>query len=230
MLRNLFFPRPRVGTLFVGRTLGLLIALSLLTMAAPSFGAIVPIAPPASVLPGALTSNTNSFVFQESTQTLQAPLAVDIITPGTYTLGNPYAPGVIPAGTRITSYFVHRDTVSNQFKIGIGVAVSPTKILGIIASDANLDATDLILGNGGTAYPTGLAFRGLELNYAITPDTLIWNANGVTITAITPTMQVVDQFRVIAIAPVPEPTTLLMAGMGAGLLACAGWRSRRRRR
>lgn len=209
-----------------GRNLGL-VALSLAASisAQNCHAAIVPIAPPASVVPGALEDNDDTFLFIESEQTLQAPLAVDISVPGNYTFGVPLTPGVIPAGTPVRSYMLHRDTVNNAFKVGVGIAISPTKILGIIATDASLDATDALLGNAGTAYPTGLAYRSPELTFPILPDTIIWSKNSITIAGVMPTAAVIDQFRVIAL--IPEPATLTMLSVAAAVVGIFGWRRRR---
>jgi hypothetical protein len=188
-------------------------------------GAVVVVAPPVSVLPGALESNPNVFLFIESDTKLAADLAVDISTPGVYKFGVPTTPGVIKAGTTVRSYFFHRDTVATTFNSSPFLAIAPQKILGIITSDAKLDASDAILGNAGTTYPTGLAFRGLELTYPITPDTLVWAGNYITLAGILATMEVVDQFRVVTL--VPEPTTCTMLAMAGAALAFVGWRRRR---
>lgn len=225
MLRNNIVLRkwPSLGRRGIGIAAALLVAVF---CANTSKAALVYLAaPPASVLPGALESKADLFFFEESSQVLAAPLAVDISTPGVYAFGIPLTPGVIPAGTNVKSYFFHRDTIAATFATTPYLAISPTKILGIIVTDGGLDATDSVLGNAGTAYPTGTAFRGLDITFPITPDSIVWGANGVTIAGILHSMEVVDQFRVIVL--VPEPATCTMLGMAACALGFYGWRRRK---
>src|SRR5262245_39639977 len=66
--------------------------------------------PPASVQPGALSSETMMRAFDERQKvTLTAPLSVNISQPGTYKLVADETPAVIPAGTNVSSQFVHVD-------------------------------------------------------------------------------------------------------------------------
>jgi hypothetical protein len=199
------------------------------TAVCSTFGGLIGISPPPSVMLGALQSQTNAYIFKESTETLSAPLAVDIDVAGTYNNSNPNAPGVIPAGTTVTSYFITHESVNNAFSTVLGFAISPDKILGIITTDAGLDATDSVLGHSGTLYPTGLAFRGLEMPYSITPDAVTLGPSYLTISFTSNTAAVLDQIRVITVAQIPEPTSLCLAGLGGLLALLAGRKAWRRR-
>jgi hypothetical protein len=198
--------------------------------AATAQAATIPIVAPPSVQPGALTSQTNAYVFLESTQTLNAPLSVDISAPGLYNSSSPTSLGVIPAGTDVSSYMIHHESVDSQYSFIYITFTFPEPVLGIITTDANLDATDLTLGNPGTAYPTGLEFRGLEMPYTITPDSVFWAGNEVYVAVASTTALVLDQIRVITAAniPVPEPGSISLALLGAAGLALACYRRRQK--
>jgi hypothetical protein len=185
--------------------------------------ALVPIPAPLSVLPGALESNTNAYLFVEKQVVLPYAVTVDISVPGLYNNSNPGSISTIPAGTRVQSYFIHRDPVGNAYGTVLGAAISPTKILGIIYSDALLDATDALLGNAGTLYPTGVANRGMEIPYAITPDVIGWNANYIAIAFQSNAAAVTDQMRILAVVPEPTSAALLALG-GLGLVYLAARR------
>jgi hypothetical protein len=190
-----------------------------------SLAALVPIAPPPSVIQGALTSTSVAYLFPEQEVTLPFPLFVDISIPGLYNKNTSLTAGTVPAGTRVKSFMIHHDSYPT-FSTVQGFAISPTNILGIITSDAGLDATDALLGNPGTLYPTGLAFRGMELHYPITPDVLYWDNNTIFISFVSNTLAVMDQFRVLTI--VPEPAAWLSLALGAMLLLPFGVARRRR--
>jgi hypothetical protein len=94
-----------------------------------------------------------------------ADLPVDITIPGTYDDSSDLTPGVIPAGTLVSSHFVNAD------KVGIqppaiqleGSIVTDADILGIAILQHTLNVTD-VLGAPGTIYPTGEFGRGLNLD------------------------------------------------------------------
>jgi len=201
-----------------------------LCVAASAQAATVPIAAPPSVLPGALTNQTDAYLFLESTLTLSSPLAVDISSPGLYNTSSPNSAGVIPAGTDISSYMIHHESVSQQYSFIYITYTFPEPVLGIITTDAKLDATDLTLGAPGTLYPTGLEFRGLEMPYTITPDSVFWAGNQVYVAVASTTALILDQMRVIteATIPVPEPGSITLSVLGAVGLAVMCWRKRRK--
>src|SRR5581483_7524607 len=104
-------------------------------------GQIVQIAPPPSVTfdggNGALESNDHMFTFDERQNvTLATDLPTDISQPGTYGPDcgcNPLTPGMIPAGTTVSSTFVHADPVGTPDKPNVlqATIVTDSDILGI---------------------------------------------------------------------------------------------------
>ena len=151
-------------------TLGVLAAAALAAGAGATIvstsGQMTLIPAPPSVDLGALQSNTTMFAFDEQ-QCVRTTrdLPVDITVPGTYDDSIDLTPGVIPAGTLVSSHFVDAD------KIGIGAPpiqlegsiVTSADILGIAILAHSLDVTD-VLGAPGTIYPTGKFGRGLNLD------------------------------------------------------------------
>jgi hypothetical protein len=139
-------------------------------------GQIVKISPPASVMPDTLESDTQAFAFDEQQGLLlSSGLTVDITTPGTYHVPNggvPLTPGTIPAGTLVSSHFVHADPVGNPdpvtgTKLYNGTITFDGTIIGIIVYDATLDSSDGVVGAPGTVYPSTPPAdnsRGLEQN------------------------------------------------------------------
>jgi YD repeat-containing protein len=128
------------------------------------------IAPPASVVSGAIEGNRQIRVFTERTNfVLPVDIAVDVSQP-TGRIDDPtdLTPSVIPAGTVVNSYFVHFDPIGAPafVQVARGDVIFDQEVLGAIVLTAGLDATDAVLGAVGTTYPTGdtLAFRGLELS------------------------------------------------------------------
>lgn len=121
---------------------------------------------PPSVDIGALQSDTTMFAFNEQ-QCVRAPhdIPVDITIPGTYDDSADLTPGVIPAGTLVSSHFVNADKVGIAFPpIQLeGSIVTDADILGIAIVGHTLDASD-DLGAPGTIYPTGKFGRGLNLD------------------------------------------------------------------
>ncbi|MDX2038369.1 MAG: hypothetical protein SFX72_17100 [Isosphaeraceae bacterium] len=118
----------------------------------------------------------------------------------------------IPGGTVVASHYVFFDPAgSNRL---IGSVTFGTKILGILTSRSNLDATDGLV-NPGVNYLDPNA-RGLESNDSVTildDFTIAWDT-----TAASPG----DYVRVFTVAPVsavPEPASIVSAIFGATALA-----------
>lgn len=193
-----------------------LIALIFASLAVPANAGIVTISPPASVTKGSLTSDTDIFLFAEqSNLVLGSNLSVDISAAGLYAPFIPLSPNVISAGTLVSSFMLHADPASSGNNPTFGTVSFAQPILGIIISDAGLDATDAVLGNGGTVYPTGYAQRGLEFTplAILTPDLLFLSGNMLNLSLLLNTSIRVDQIRVIT-AAIPEPSSLLLAALG----------------
>ena len=118
-------------------------------------GAVQQVAPPASVVEGTLRSDHTITAFDErQCVTLATSLAVDV-TPGG-------GSGTIPAGTSVSSQFLHLDPTTASAVTLSGSVTTDEAVLGVITSQANLDASDATLGAPGTAYATGNTARGLE--------------------------------------------------------------------
>jgi hypothetical protein len=128
-------------------------------------GAVQQIAPPPSVEFQQLESDTTIFAFdeQQCVNTV-APLLVDITAPGTYDDRSDLTPGVIPAGMRVRSHFLHADPVGQGNRIELEGSIKTNQVvIGIAVLSSSLDGSDS-LGAPGTTYPTLAFARGLELD------------------------------------------------------------------
>ena len=182
--------------------------------------------PPASLLKGQLTGQ--AYVFDELTDFV---LPTDLHTdtngwghgiPGLYqTPSTPILmPGVIPAGTRVSSFMIHVDSLGGPFDPDIAAlrAVTDENIIGAIFSDSLLDASDAIVGNPSTIYPTGLQYRGATVDPLEGTDKVEIGVPGDigvgysrTVTALSLEVgAVLDEVRIIT-APVPEPASAALA-------------------
>ena len=162
--------------------------------------------PPVSCVPGALTGGTVS-AWDEQQNVFNSGVFVDMVNnPGSSTGA---VSGVL-AGS-FDSHFLHLEDYSGVGPFGGSVTFNGT-IVGVIFVNLTLDNTDAVFGSGGTVYPTGYPFRGLntQSQFSILGNTLKFNFN-----AISPVAEVV-QVRVLTHIPAPGGFALL--GMG-GLLA-----------
>jgi hypothetical protein len=163
--------------------------------------------PPASVQPGALSSETVMRAFDERQHvTLTTPLAVNISQPGTYKLVADETPATIPAGTVVDSHFVHVDKDTQFSTILTGTIHLDSDVIGIVLDNAaaqTLDASDL-LGFPATLYPAPLLFgRGFELN-TNQQDEIVVHADRRTVDITSDIrLQLVDQLRIITLAAAP---------------------------
>jgi len=187
-------------------------------------GQVVQISPPPSVLFGALQSDDNMFAFDEKQNvTLTAALPVDISQAGQYGPDcgcDPLTPGSIPAGTTVSSLFVHADPVGNKKPATVldATIVTTTPIIGIevcgpakpsvCGGNHGLDASDAVLGAPGTLYPTGDFGRGM--NFDIQNDYLVWMVNNHTVQIQTSTAAHVDEVRIITAGAPPPPATIIV--------------------
>jgi len=184
-------------------------------------GAVSSTAAPASVAVGALESDTTIIAFEERrNRVLTAPLVLDVTAVGTYDATSPaLTPGVVPPGTTVSSYFVHADALGGgSVTLSGNLGVDET-ILGIIVTDAGLDASDAPFGANGTVYATGSGFRGL--NFAT--DTLSLSPNRRQIQITFPVNGVTDQIRIITATPTPAGMTFSMDFQGPSRGAIGPW-------
>ena len=122
--------------------------------------------PPVSVIigsKGAFENSTTIRAFREREDfTLPTSVRVNIVSPGYYDSYATMTGGSVGAGRRVNSYFVHYDPVASGPGLSSGSLTFPGEVLGIACRDAELDASDGVLGHPGTAYPTGTKSRGFE--------------------------------------------------------------------
>lgn len=177
-------------------------------------GSLVLISPPASVVEGALEDTSTAVVFYERQRVLLASdLSVDATNPGADVNASGVGgdPGLIPAGTLVDSFLVHFDPVGQPTDLNVTVSwflgfQSTDRILGLIYSDALLDASDF-LGAPATTYPTGVVFRGTT-GASEGNDSLLWS-QFFAMSGLQSVTVAVDQVRVILASP--EPASAILA-------------------
>lgn len=204
----------------------------LLALAAPCFGDIIAttgqvlvIPPPPSVFPNVLQSNEVVFAFPEQQNiVLPVGVGVNITQPGLYNSLMSLTPGTLPAGTAVSSFYLHADPVGTGTSVTyIGSVTFDSDILGVILLDPEFNASDGILGAAGTLYPTGLNMRQVDLGpmefVIVSPD-----RRTLSFQLITQPAQ--DDVRIItASGVVPEPGSFLLLALGlAGLVGVRRWR------
>jgi hypothetical protein len=144
---------------------GLAIPASATLMLVPYTVGLLP-QPPASVLPGKLTSNAYVYLFLEQQHvTLTSPLAVDITMPGTYTMRTQLITGQIAAGTVVNSYFLHANPVNakTEFLNQVMTFSTDELIIGIMAVSPTMASGVPVVGLAGTTYNGSAAGNGLKL-------------------------------------------------------------------
>lgn len=216
----------------------ILIATLLLIAVVPAFGSMIVVSgvtqlspPPASLLPGALVSDTTIYGFSEQVGlTLLTAVEAGITSPGTYVCCPPpsFPIGSIPAGTTVDSYLLYASPASNvagqpgrAFTGTISFSPGET-IVGIIIGYQNLANTDPFLGATGTQYPpASFGLGGLEPN-----DSVTLSSNLSTVTVDFRIMEGSDDMiRILTTAP--EPADFLL--IGSGLIVLALFRRRLQR-
>jgi hypothetical protein len=187
------------------------------------------IARPADAQLNALTSNTTAFVWNEAQNvTLASAVDTDASSPGLYTSSLSLVFGSIPAGSVVSSQFIHFDTVGGTSHTADGSITLDGTIVGIIAWNRpgfqHLDASDAAFGLG-TLFSPGINKRGVfdagdgsgggEDFFTIEPDlhTLTFHLE-----VTTP----FDEIRVLTAIPAPSTVPLL------GFACLAGLRRHRR--
>jgi hypothetical protein len=175
-------------------------------------GATTIIAAPPSAVLGASESNTQTWAFNEvSNFTLTAALPVNATTPGTYTSNGALTPGVIPAGTPISSHYLYSDPVGGSLSVYEGFVEFDQPILGVIVLRADLNSSDF-LGAPGTLYADNTA-RGMELSQA---ERFVITISGARVNYRFETSSATDDIRIITAVPAPGAAALASL---SGLLA-----------
>ena len=173
------------------------------------------ISAPSSVVQGALQSDSYIYLFEEQQGVvLGSDLSVDWLPSDGDSLDTGKG-GTIAAGTRVNSYFLHFDPLSDDAK-AYGEVDFSDEILAVIFTTTNLNDSDSVLGNSGTTYGNS-PDRGYEPNdeeYSNLPLPKSWWATNYSNAGF------IDQARVITAAPVPVPAALWL--FGSALLAMVG--------
>jgi hypothetical protein len=194
---------------------------------ASTTGAINVISPPASALPGALTSN-NYQAWDESSGTLSAPLQVNELgQPGSYDGLTNYSKlsGTLAAGTKYDSVMVQLDPKTTfPAQDPIASITFTGKIIGLALFGPSLNASD-VYGNPTTTYPSGLPpigtqGRGINMTHN---DRFSISSNGLTLSLqLTAGFGGFEEMRIFtapAVAGVPEPVSLaIWSGIGLAVL------------
>ncbi len=143
----------RVVTLAPGQSLPRIESLTTTTVAAPD-----------SVVAGA-TEADGFTVFDEGAVTLGTDLAVDATAPARYDAPGTLSPSTIATGTAVRSVLLHFDPPAVTDLTRVGSITFEREVLGFIVTVPNLEASDVVLGAAGTAYPAAgtEVDRGLEL-------------------------------------------------------------------
>ena len=207
-------------------------------------GSLIPA--PSSVADDVLLDNGD--VFEEQNDiVLGVPLHTDTNgflhgIPGRYETGlDVLNPGVIPAGTTVSSIMIHFDHIPSPLNFTDSAAFNvytDEDIIGMIVSDDLLDQSDLIVGAPGTIYPQGLALRGTTVDPLEGDDDIAVGvpgdvAGGYSRSVFVLSMEVgavLDEMRIITTPHVPEPATLslLLSAAATVALRYAGRRVRTR--
>lgn len=174
--------------------------------------------PPASVAVNATEDTNNAIAFDERQNvTLPAPLVVDAVDPGTYTITT--SPTYKVQSQRVVdSHLIHSDPpgAGSAGAHRTGTLSFPTDIIGVISSTDRLGASDATLGAPGTTYAGKTKFRGLEPVSSTGPDTFTISSDRRSISVDLHTTSVIDDIRVItkhvdslstAILDTPDPVT-----------------------
>jgi hypothetical protein len=151
---------------------------------------------PASVVPNqSLESDTVIYLFREQDQlALPTALATNMSSAGSYVLEEELQGGVIPAGSTISSYLFHFDTVGTETGLTLtGCVRFPETIIGVIVLDYDLSISDGIVGAQSVIYPGEVTHRGLELTGS--QDQIDLSEREICLSLFT--KQVTDQLRVI---------------------------------
>jgi hypothetical protein len=167
-------------------------------------GAVQLVSAPASLAPGALTSDTAIEVVNEQAVTLTATLTmVGMGTTGWTTVKT------VTASTCVQSHLVHMNRTTATAGALTGSVTFNSSVLGV-ATDLTfpglptgiLTATDSIFGNPGTTYATGATGRGLELLPVVDRVTL---PSARTVNLALTAGSDMDELRIITLCDGPPP-------------------------
>jgi uncharacterized protein (TIGR03382 family) len=200
----------RVSTVAIG-----LLACSSTTIAAiTTAGGDAVLGPaPASTLLNALESNTVVRAFNEAANfTLATNLPVNATTPGVYNSNASLTPGIIAAGTVVSSHYIYADPIGDGPALYEGFVEFDQPIIGVIVLRGGLNSTDF-LGAPGTIYGDNTA-RGMELSgneaFSITVSQFRVNFRFNTTSA-------TDDIRVLTAIPAPGALAFPMLGLAAAM-------------
>ncbi len=118
--------------------------------------------PPPTVEVHKLERNRVVILFEEQTRVLPVDVATDITNPGLYETVYPMDPGIVPAGTPVTSYYFHADPrgrVSGTLVRYTGSVTFDAPVLGILVKPPTMHPTDHLLGAPGVRYPREVDIR-----------------------------------------------------------------------
>lgn len=193
--------------------------LAVLALSFPASAAIVGVTgmttwlgvPPPSCVPTALTGQF-AFAWDEQ-QNVFLNQPVDMVNnPGS---SNAPVPGFVNGV--YDSHFLHFDNQSGT-PPATGTITFNNPIVAVIYKNGLLDISDPTAGAGGTTYPTGFFFRGLQTApssfVTISGNTLTFDLN-----TFHP-VYVIDQIRVLTQAPTPGSMALLGLAGAATLRRC----------
>jgi hypothetical protein len=189
---------------------------------------VTQIAPPPSIMPGQLLSDSTIYLFNEQVDlTLASAVSVGISEPGVYIVGtSTFTPATIAAGVTVNSYLLRAAPATNptgqdyrDFTGTISFS-NGEKILGIIIGIDNIAGTAGTLGSPTTLYPpSSCTACGLE-----NTDEVILSANGESVFVnfhVNAATEGMDMIRIITSGPTttPEPADYLLMGSGLAVVA-----------
>ncbi|HMV67021.1 MAG TPA: hypothetical protein PKA64_09235 [Myxococcota bacterium] len=134
--------------------------------------------PPASVEEGRYENQALLGGWVEA-ERLRLPrdVAVDVAVPGTYGVpgGRATAPGVVPAGTYVTSHYLHGDSTGQSLASWDGFATFDAPIVGLMLDQVTMEASDALFNVGGVVFDTQPGERDFDTD--LFNDRVTWDPN-----------------------------------------------------